>query len=127
MSTPPFHKRIKITAKRFPWQAGYNWHGMTNSTAPLNQPMPGEKAAPRFGGGWKYKAGFSYSASAYGKTLMLDLLFGIVTIAFQSAKGFEADRKWAEDRDASMKRVGDVLRASREREAAKMSTDDITF
>ncbi|MGT3569138.1 hypothetical protein ACVQH5_29505, partial [Klebsiella pneumoniae] len=50
--------RFTITASRWPWQTGYNWHGVTNSTAPLNQPGTGDKAAPRFGGGWKYKLGF---------------------------------------------------------------------
>lgn len=68
--------RTKITAKRWPWQAGYNWHGMTNSTAPLNQPLPGEKAAPRFGGGWKYELGISIG----GSTINISLWFGFISI-----------------------------------------------
>ncbi|SET76008.1 hypothetical protein [Paracoccus homiensis] len=86
--------RFQVTAKasRFPWQAGYNWHGMTGSGAPLNQPRRGDKAAPRFGGGWKYKVGLAFS----GQTLMLDLLFGIVTVRFfdwQEEERMNAERK----------------------------------
>lgn len=66
----------EITASRWPWQKGYNWHGMTNSTAPLNQPLPGEKAAPRFGGGWKYSLGIDVG----GSTILLSLLFGMIII-----------------------------------------------
>lgn len=67
----------EIKASRWPWQPGYNWHGMTNSTAPLNQPLPGEKAAPRFGGGWKYELGINIG----GSTVNLNLLFGVVSIS----------------------------------------------
>ena len=66
--------RLRIKASRWPWQDGFNWHG-TSMSAPINAKLPGEKAAPRFGGGWKYKLGFALS----GRTLMIDLLFGIVT------------------------------------------------
>ena len=71
-----------VTADRWPWQAGYNWHGMTNSTAPLNQPREGEKAAPRFGGGWKYNLGFQFS----GRTLLIELLFGMLRFNIETAK-----------------------------------------
>ena len=63
-------------------QAGYNWHGMTNSTAPLNQPREGVKAAPRFGGGWKYNLGFQFS----GRTLLIELLFGMLRFNIETAK-----------------------------------------
>ena len=60
----------EIVAKRWPWQDGYDWHGMTNCPAPLNP-----KGA-RFGGGWKYKLGISVS----GSSIMVDLVFGLISI-----------------------------------------------
>jgi hypothetical protein len=91
-------KRFAIKASRWPWQPGYNWHGMTNSTAPLNQPLPGELAAPRFGAGWKYKLGLAHSGSKSGFTLMIDLIWGMVTITYRSRYGIERDRRLEEQR-----------------------------
>lgn len=68
--------RLNITASRFPWQ-GYGWFphkGNNRATAPLNP------SGARFGGGWKYKLG----VSAGGTTVMIDALFGIVTIRLES-------------------------------------------
>ncbi|MFK4794913.1 hypothetical protein [Sphingobium sp. ZW T5_29] len=79
-----------IKADRWPWQAGYNWQGMTNSSAPLNQPRKGDKAAPRFGGGWKYNLGLQFS----GRTLLIELLFGMLTFHIETAK----DRREADER-----------------------------
>lgn len=84
-----------VKASRWPWQSGYNWYGMTNSTAPLNQPRQGEKAAPRFGGGWKYNVGFQFS----GRTLLVELLFGMLTFNIETAK----DRRLADERKRARK------------------------
>lgn len=68
--------RLKITASRWPWQ-GYGWFPHKNGcgrTTPLN---PG---GARFGGGWNYKLGISIA----GRTIILDLLFGIVRISLES-------------------------------------------
>ncbi|MFT3967379.1 MAG: hypothetical protein QM690_16005 [Sphingobium sp.] len=81
-----------IRAERWPWQAGYNWYGMTSSAAPLNQPRAGDKAAPRFGGGWKYSLGFEWS----GCTLLVNLLIGMLAFNIETAK----DRREAEERRA---------------------------
>ena len=70
--------RLKIEAKRWPWQKGYNWYGMTNSSAPLSLPREGEKAAPRFGGGWKYELGIHIGS----RSINLMLLYGMITIQF---------------------------------------------
>lgn len=64
--------KLKITASRWPWQ-GYGWFPHRNGkgpTAPLNP------ADARFGGGWRWKLGVSIG----GKTVILDLLFGMVRI-----------------------------------------------
>lgn len=64
--------RIEIEASRWPWQ-GYGWFPHKNGKGPtalLNS------SGARFGAGWKYKLGVSLSS----RTLMLDLLFGIVCI-----------------------------------------------
>lgn len=63
--------RVVVQASRWPWQEGYNWKGMTSSSAPLNN-------GSRFGGGWAYKLGVSVG----GSTVMVDLLFGMVTFGF---------------------------------------------
>jgi hypothetical protein len=60
----------EIKASRWPWQEGYNWRGMTSSAAPLNA------GGARFGGGWGYKLGIDIG----GTTIMLNLLFGMVSI-----------------------------------------------
>lgn len=63
---------LEIQSSRFPWQ-GYGWFPHKNGKgrkAILNS------SGARFGGGWKYKFGISFSSS----TVMLDLVFGIVTI-----------------------------------------------
>ncbi len=64
--------KFEITASRWPWQKGYNWRGMTNSSAPLN--MNGA----RFGGGWRYKLGVSWGSSFL--TPHFDLLFGMISV-----------------------------------------------
>lgn len=63
--------------QRWPWQDGYNWQGMAGCSAPLNQPRKGDTAAPRFGGGWKYKIGIQFSSSDY---IYIELLYGAVII-----------------------------------------------
>lgn len=68
--------RLKIEGSRWPWQ-GYGWFPHKNGrgrTAPLN---PG---GARFGGGWTYKLGISIG----GRTIILDLLFGVVRISLES-------------------------------------------
>lgn len=102
-------KRFEIKAKRWPWQPGYNWHGMTDSRAPLNIPLPGEKAAPRFGGGWRYKLGFSSGGwNKSGISVIFDLLFGMVTVTYRTREGVrqhvESDRRWAEWREKRRQR-----------------------
>ena len=62
--------RLEITPKRWPWQDGYNWKGMTASSAPFNFGMA------RFGGGWRYKLGIDIG----GTTIILNLLFGLILI-----------------------------------------------
>lgn len=99
-------KQIKFKADRWPWQPGYNWHGMTHSSAPLNQPAPGAKAAPRFGGGWQWALGFEASASDRGGTILLNLLFGMVRITWRTAKGVEADRRYDEIRKQRRAEIG---------------------
>ncbi len=66
---------FKITASRWPWQKGYNWHG-SKTGAMLNPRSLKTGAAPRFGAGWKYRLGMSIG----GTTIMLDLLFGTIRI-----------------------------------------------
>lgn len=72
--------RFELKAKRWPWQKGYNWRGMTNNVAPLNI------GGARFGAGWKYSLGWSWGGGTYGWTLRLDLLFGMVTILYNRRK-----------------------------------------
>lgn len=60
--------KLTIKAERWPWQAGYNWRGMTSNTAPLNY------RGARFGGGWRYKLGID----AGGSSVILNLVFGII-------------------------------------------------
>ena len=67
--------RLTVKASRFPWQ-GYGWFPHKNGrgpTAPLNA------GGARFGGGWTYKLGLSVG----GTTLMLDLLFGTVSLRWE--------------------------------------------
>lgn len=65
--------KFEVKASRWPNQ-GYGWF-------PHKRPRP-EHYAPlnpsgsRFGAGWDYKLGISIS----GRTVMLDLLFGIIVI-----------------------------------------------
>lgn len=92
---------IIIKADRWPWQSGYNWHGMTNSAAPLNKPRKGDKAAPRFGGGWKYNLGFQFS----GRTLLIELLFGMITFNIETAKDRRDAAENAARRKAEIDRI----------------------
>ncbi|MGU3661069.1 hypothetical protein [Methylobacterium fujisawaense] len=75
-----------ITADRWPWQDGYGWSGTGGPTAPMN------RSGARFGAGWRYRLGVSIG----GTTVMLDLLFGMVRLHWESA----ADRAWAAQRKA---------------------------
>lgn len=90
-----------VRADRWPWQAGYNWHGMTNSSAPLNRPRNGAKAAPRFGGGWKYNLGFQFS----GRTLLIELLFGMLSFNIETAKHRREAAESAARRKAEIDRI----------------------
>ncbi|WP_088183946.1 hypothetical protein [Sphingobium sp. Z007] len=92
---------LLIRAERWPWQAGYNWHGMTNSAAPLNQPRRGDRAAPRFGGGWKYNLGIQFS----GRTLLVELLFGMLTFNIETAKDRRVAAENAARRKAEIDRI----------------------
>lgn len=67
--------RLNIKADRWPWQAGYNWRGMADHSAPLN------RSGARFGAGWKYRIGIDIG----GTTVMVNLLFGMIR--------FSMDRK----------------------------------
>lgn len=64
--------KLDITASRFPWQ-GYGWFPHKNGKGPTAL-LNGSGA--RFGGGWKYKLGVSIG----GTTVMVDLLFGTLSI-----------------------------------------------
>ena len=75
---------MRVEAKRWPWQKGYNWRGMENSSAPLNS------GGARFGGGWGYKLGVDVG----GSTVILNLLFGMVRIS--RAKRCVHCGKWIE-------------------------------
>lgn len=87
------NRRIEIKAKRWPWQQGYNWRGMTNSTAPLNAD------GARFGGGWKYKIGFSTGGwTKRGIHVSFDLLFGIVSVTYRTSFAIAEDRQLEEQR-----------------------------
>lgn len=121
---------IKIKADRWPWQKGYNWHGMVNSTAPLNQPKPGAKAAPRFGGGWQWALGFEASASDLGGTVLLNLLFGMIRISWRTAKGQAADRLYEDQKAKALQEIEDRRKrretdqaAARERDAERAAKE----
>lgn len=121
-------RRFEVKASRWPWQVGYNWRGMKSCSAPLND------GGARFGGGWKYKFGFSTAGwSETGIGVSFDLLFGIVSIRYRTRKGMDAERKWQEqraqwarereDRARSEARLAEEFhernRARAEREAAR--------
>lgn len=72
---------IRVTFSRWPWQwyvrpeskrvhnpQGVRYGWTPNAATPFS----------RFGGGWEWKLGIAFS----GKTIMVDLLFGIVTITW---------------------------------------------
>lgn len=67
---------LEITASRWPWQEGYNWKGSTQGY-PLNPINDKIKASPRFGAGWSFSLGINVGGSG---TVMLNLLYGVVTI-----------------------------------------------
>lgn len=86
---------LKVRASRWPWQ-GYGWKATGGPTAPLNS------SGARFGAGWRYKLGVAIG----GTTLHVDLLFGMLSFQWETAKDraaqarYEADaaerrRKWA--------------------------------
>jgi hypothetical protein len=83
MKNPIRIGRLEIQASRWPWQPGYNWHGMI-AEAPLNRRHPGQKAAARFGGGWRYQLGVGVGTT----TVIVNLLFGMITFRLvERAKG----------------------------------------
>ncbi len=72
-----------MTASRWPWQ-GYGWRSTGGPTAPLNT------SGARFGGGWRYKLGIQIGST----TVLLDLLFGMVTLRWESASERAAVARW---------------------------------
>jgi hypothetical protein len=71
---------VEITASRWPWQ----WY-LAPDPKRAHTPQgkrygwnPDSVAMSRFGGGWSWKLGVSFG----GKTILLDLLFGIVRITW---------------------------------------------
>ncbi|WP_132254697.1 hypothetical protein [Methylobacterium segetis] len=76
-----------MTASRWPWQ-GYGWRSTGGPTAPLN------RSGARFGGGWRYKLGIQVGST----TVLLDLLFGIVTFQCESAADRAAAARWEAER-----------------------------
>lgn len=62
---------IQIKATRWPWQPGGRKAALV---APLNP------RGSRFGGGWDYKFGVAVCLGKHSTTVLLELLFGIVTI-----------------------------------------------
>jgi len=93
-----FNQRIKIRASRWPWQKGYNWRGMTSSSAPLNY------GGARFGGGWRYKFGFELGGFSSRNSLGLDLLFGIISVSwdFRPEHVRQAEEKSSQEFSARM-------------------------
>ena len=65
--------KYEVKASRFPWQ-GYGWFPHRNGKGP--KAMFNQSGA-RFGGGWRWKFGVSVG----GRTVLLDLLFGSVSIS----------------------------------------------
>ncbi|RWE59809.1 MAG: hypothetical protein E5V22_11100 [Mesorhizobium sp.] len=121
--TTPKPRRFEISASRWPWQAGYNWRGMTNCTAPLNS------GDARFGGGWKYKLGVSTGGwRDTGISFMIDLLFGIVTVRYRTRKGVDQELKWRADAVERKQRREDAARreeaAFRERVRERAERDE---
>jgi hypothetical protein len=84
-----------IRAERWPWQ-GYGWGPTGGFTA------PGNRSGARFGGGWRWKLGIAIG----GTTVLVDLLFGVLTFRWESA----VDR--AEDA-VRRARIDEMLRAGR--------------
>jgi hypothetical protein len=106
-------RRLEIKATRWPWQTGYNWRGMTSCSAPLNAD------GARFGGGWKYKCGFSTAGwSETGIGISFDLIFGIINIRYRTRRGIEKELRWQED--AKRRRLD---REYRERQEAERAAD----
>lgn len=67
--------RLEIKTSRWPWQ-GYGWFPHKNGKGPKAMFNPN---GARFGGGWRYKLGVEIG----GATIMMNLLFGIVTIRIE--------------------------------------------
>jgi hypothetical protein len=112
-----FNGELTLKAQRWPGQKGYNWRGMTNSTAPLNL------GGARFGGGWAYKLGIDMGApSEFGWSILFNLLFGMVSLRFQTAKSIAVDKEWRERSRLSEIAKAELARITaetREREAHK--------
>jgi len=121
-------KRLEIRAQRWPWQAGYNWHGTTH-VALLNPPLPRKKAAPRFGAGWKYEFGISVGAwSENGISIILNLIFGMIRIRYRTRQGVEAERRRQELREARDRRQEAVIAKARLSAAVEpQNYDDVPF
>lgn len=64
---------LRIKADRWPWQMSGK---RSNLVAPLNP------RGSRFGGGWDYKLGVSVGLGNTRTTILLELLFGIITISW---------------------------------------------
>lgn len=69
--------RLNIKASRWPWQKQKMHWSMDQRQE--NYGWFHKSPMGRFGGGWNYKLGFALAS----RTLMLDLLFGIVTISWK--------------------------------------------
>lgn len=111
-------RRLEITASRWPWQAGYSWRGMTNSTAPLNA------EGARFGAGWKYKLGVSTGGwRDTGISFMVDLLFGLIQIRYRTRKGIEQEQRWRDEAAERKRRREDADRASAAARAEAQEAD----
>ncbi|MCP1550660.1 MULTISPECIES: hypothetical protein [Methylorubrum] len=110
-----------VTASRWPWQ-GYGWRSTGGPTAPLNT------FGARFGGGWQYKLGIQIG----GTTVLLDLLFGILTFRWESTAARAAQSR-REAEHAEWLRRFDAERAKHEAEIAAIRagrrrvSDDIPF
>jgi hypothetical protein len=112
-------KRFEIKASRWPWQR-------RTSMAMLSDPKTegvGQKygwrqtdGMGRFGGGWNWALGFESGGwRDTGITIMFNLLFGMVTVRYRTAKGIAQEFRWKEDAE----------RRKREREEGKRREADL--
>ncbi len=59
---------LKIDARRWPWQPGYNWRGREGQMSPLG----------RFGGGWKFCLGLEIGSRSF----ILNCGFGLISCSW---------------------------------------------